>query len=96
MKITLLPIPNLERKRSLGRLSGQHHAVRAVQYRVRHIAALRPRRPRLLDHALQHLRGTDDRLARTVAPADHHLLGEEDLLGGDLYPQVPASDHDAV
>mmetsp|Transcript_89723 Transcript_89723/g.175578 ORF Transcript_89723/g.175578 Transcript_89723/m.175578 type:complete len:379 (-) Transcript_89723:226-1362(-) len=78
------------------RFAGEHHAIRAVQDRVRHIAGLGASRPGQIDHGLQHLRGRDHRLPHHVAPRDHHLLRQEHLLRRDLHAQVAPGNHDAV
>ena len=81
---------------SLGSLPAQHHAVRAVQDRVGHVARLGAGGARLLHHGLEHLRGADHGLAEPVALRDHLLLGDEDLLGGDLDTHIAPGHHGAL
>jgi hypothetical protein len=62
--------PDLQWIVSLGRFSGQHDAVGAVEHRVGHVRGFGPRRPRLLRHRLEHLGRADHALGRLVALGD--------------------------
>mmetsp|Transcript_6163 Transcript_6163/g.24001 ORF Transcript_6163/g.24001 Transcript_6163/m.24001 type:complete len:376 (-) Transcript_6163:371-1498(-) len=86
----------LHRVQSLGRLAAEHDGVRPVVHRIRDVGDLRPRRPRILLHALQHLSGDDDGLASLVAQPHHLLLCVGHALHGDLDAEVSTSDHDPV
>ena len=81
---------------TLGGLSGQHDAVRAVENGVTNVTDLSTGRARVVCHGLEHLCGGDNRLSGNVALGDHHLLGDEDLAGRDLDTKVTTGDHDTV
>mmetsp|Transcript_28826 Transcript_28826/g.71871 ORF Transcript_28826/g.71871 Transcript_28826/m.71871 type:complete len:241 (-) Transcript_28826:2034-2756(-) len=81
---------------ALGRLARQHHAVRAIEYSVRHIARLRTSGSWVERHRLEHLSRTDHWLPRDVALGDHHLLRQEHLRRRDLNAKIPSCHHHAV
>ena len=81
---------------SLGSLSRQHDAVRAIGNSVTDIADLGTGRARVLDHGFQHLGGADDGLSGNVAHGNKLLLSGKHLSGGDLDTKITASYHDTV
>ena len=58
---------HLQRVVSLGRFSGEHDAVGAVEDSVGHVGGFGTGRPRLGHHRLQHLGGADHALRGLVA-----------------------------
>jgi len=86
----------LQRELADRRLAGQHHRVRAIEDRIRHIGSLGARGPRVLDHAVEHLRRSDHRLARGIAPLNDVLLVNRHTLGGRFDAKIAARHHDRV
>ncbi len=78
------------------RLAGQHHRVRAVEDRVRHIAHLGTCGRRRRDHRLEHLGGGDHRNAGLDAVPDDAFLEVRDVLDRAVDAEVATSDHHDV
>ena len=86
----------LDRVAPRRRLSGKHHCRRAVEYCVRDVRRLGPRRLRPGQHRLEHLRRRDRRPPVLERRQDDLLLDERNLLGADLDAQVAAGDHHGI
>src|SRR5450830_252910 len=78
------------------RLGGKHHRVRAVEYRVRHIARLGPGRPRVFHHRLEHLCRGDHGPRGPQRLVYQLFLHQRHFLCAHLYAQVSACHHHAV
>src|SRR5450759_1504215 len=89
-------LDGLDREVPDRRLRREHHPVRPVEYRVRHVAGLGPGGARLVHHGLEHLRGGDPWQSRSKRLLYQLLLDERDFLGRQLDAQVAARDHDAL
>src|SRR5208282_5665123 len=79
-----------------GRFLREHQDVCAVEYCVRDVGHLGPRRARVVHHGLEHLRCCYDRDGERVARRDYLLLNKRDLLDWILNAQVSARHHDNI
>ena len=86
----------LDREGAHRGLPRQHHAIGAVENRVRDVGGLRPRRQPVGGHGFEHLGGGDHRLRAQVGAPHDVLLDDRDALDRHLHAQVAARDHDTV
>ena len=77
-------------------LAGEHHAVRTVENRVRHIGGLGAGGPRGGDHGLQHLGRDNHRLGPLACRANDLFLDQRHVLEREFNTQITASDHESV
>ena len=89
-------LERFQRILALRGLTGEHHRVCTVVYRVGNVCHLRSCGAGISHHGIQHLRGRDNSLEVAVRLLNEHLLKVRNLLSRDLHAKVTAGYHDTV
>ncbi len=89
-------VHRLEGKLAGRRLCREHHRVRPLEDRGRHVGGFGPGGSGRVDHALQHLGGDDHRLAEIAGETDDAFLDERHLLGRKLDAEIPPRHHHRI
>ena len=86
----------LDRVAAHRRLTGQHHRIRTIHNRIRHITGLRPRGAWIMDHAVQHLGCRNHRNSPLITEANDLFLNQGHFLRAHFHSQVPPRHHHRI
>ncbi len=78
------------------RFRGQHHCIRPVEDRIRHVRRFRARRTRIFRHRFQHLRRGNHRPAKFPRTLNNLFLHHRHSLRAHLHAQIAARHHHSV
>ena len=87
---------SLARIAAAGSFCREHHTIRAIKNRIRHVTRFCPRRSRVLGHGLEHLGCRYDRSAPDARALNYQFLDDRHPLGRKLHAQVATRNHDTV